>query len=81
LNGSFLGAYSFSGTGGYTLTSQTTGTLLNVPPSSGAISVNADGSGTLNGGNFPFVTNGTVLLAIPNSGDPLLFVLTEVTLP
>ncbi len=42
LNGSFLGAYSFNGTGGYTLTSQTTGTLLNVPPSSGAISVNAE---------------------------------------
>jgi hypothetical protein len=45
------------------------------------ISVNADGSGSLDGGNFPLVTNGNVMFAIPNSGDPLLFVFTANTLP
>ncbi len=79
LNGSFLGAFSFSGTGSYTVTPQTTGKVTNVP-NLGAILVNSDGSGNLDGGNFPLVTNGTVLYAIPNSGDPLLFVLTEGTI-
>jgi large repetitive protein len=79
LNGSFLGAFSFAGTGSYTVTPQTTGKVTNVP-SLGSIVVNSDGSGNLDGGNFPLVTNGTVLFAIPNSGDPLLFVLTEGTM-
>ena len=77
-NGAFLGAFTFDGIGGYTVVSQTTGTLTNVP-STGAITINADGSGSLDGGKFPFVTNGSVLFAIPDSLDPLLFVLTAGT--
>lgn len=78
-NGSFLGGFNFNGTGAYTLLSSlVTGSLTNVP-AAGAILVNADGSGNLDGGKFPFVTNGTVLFAIPNSGDPLLYVFTEGT--
>ncbi|MGB9420278.1 MAG: hypothetical protein WBR14_05160 [Candidatus Acidiferrum sp.] len=81
LNGAFLGGFNFDGTGGYTvLSSLVTGTAANVP-SLGSISVNTDGSGNLDGGKFPLVTNGTVLFAIPNSGDPLLFVFNEGTLP
>lgn len=79
LNGSFLGAFSFSGTGSYIVTSQTTGKVTNVP-TLGSIVVNSDGSGNLDGGKFPLVTNGAVVYAIPNSGDPLLFVLTEGTI-
>lgn len=79
LNGSFLGAFSFSGTGSYTVTPQTTGKVTNVP-NLGSIVVNSDGSGNLDGGNFPLVTNGTVLYAIPNAGDPLLFFLTQGTI-
>jgi len=76
-NGTFLGLFNFNGSGVYTLNSTTTGTLTNVPANQGAILVNSDGSGNLDGGNFPFVTDGTVLFMIPNSGDPLLFVLTQ----
>jgi len=76
-NGAFLGLFNFSGAGAYTVTPITTGTVPPAIPSSGSILVNTDGSGNLNGGNFPFVTNGTALFMIPNSGDPLLFVLTE----
>ncbi len=79
LNGSFLGAFSITGTGSYTVTPQTTGNVTNVP-NLGSVVVNSDGSGNLDGGSFPLVTNGTVLYAIPNSGDPLLFVLTEGTI-
>jgi hypothetical protein len=74
-NGAFLGAFNFTGAGAYTVTSQITGTVPNVPNLQ-TIAVNADGSGGLDGGNFPFVTNGQTLFAIPNSGDPLLFVFT-----
>ena len=80
-NGSFLGNFSFNGAGAYTVVfSQTTVTLTNVPKA-GAIAINADGSGNLDGGNFPLVTNGQVIYAISNSGDPLLFVFEEGTLP
>jgi hypothetical protein len=75
-NGAFLGQFNFSGTGTYSLVSATTGTYTGVP-ASGSIQVNADGSGNLNGGNFPLVTNGTALYMIQNSGDPLLLVLTQ----
>lgn len=77
-NGAFLGAFTFDGIGGYTVVSQTTGSLTNTP-SAGSITINADGSGSLDGGNFPFVTNGAVLFALPNTGDPLLYVLTSGT--
>ena len=81
-NGSFLGAFTFNGTGGYTVVSQTTGSISNTPTAS-TIAVNPDGSGSLDGGNFPFVTNGSVLFAIPNFTnpvvDPLLYVLTSGT--
>jgi large repetitive protein len=80
LNGAFLGGFTFNGIGGYTVTPLTTGKVTNVP-SLGSILVNTDGSGNLDGGNFPLVTNGEVLFAIPDSGDPLLFVFTEGTLP
>jgi hypothetical protein len=79
-NGAFLGGFDFNGTGGYTVTPLVTGAVPNVPRL-GTISVNTDGSGNLDGGHFPFVTNGEVLYAIPNSGDPLLFVFTAGTLP
>ena len=79
-NGAFLGGFNFDGTGAYTLLSSlVTGTLTNVPAAS-SILINTDGSGNLQGGKFPFVTNGTVLFAIPNSGDPLLYVFTEGTI-
>jgi hypothetical protein len=80
LNGAFLGGFNFNGSGGYTVTSVVTGTVTNVP-NLGSISVNSDGSGNLDGGNFPLVTNGQVIFAIPHSGDPLLFVLTQGTIP
>jgi hypothetical protein len=38
--------------------------------------VSSDGSGSLNGGNFPLVTNGKMIFAIPKSGNPLLYVFT-----
>jgi hypothetical protein len=80
-NGSYLADFSFSGAGAYTVSSQqTTGTVTNVP-SLGSIAINTDGSGNLDGGNFPLVTNGQVIFAISNSGDPLLFVFEEGTLP
>lgn len=79
-NGAFLGDFSFNGTGGYSVTTTTTGTLPGIP-NTGSIAVNADGSGNLNGGNFPLVTNGTVVFVIPDSGDPLLFVLVSATAP
>lgn len=73
-NGAFLGAFNFT-PGAYTVTSLTTGTVPNIPNLQ-TVAVNADGSGNLDGGNFPFVTNGQTLFAIPDSGDPLLFVFT-----
>jgi hypothetical protein len=73
LNGSALGAFSFTGTGQYLSTQTATGSI-SAPPSSGSIVINSDGSGSLNSGSFPFVTNGTVIFAIPSSGDPLLYV-------
>lgn len=81
LNGAFLGQFLFTGTDTYSITSQTTTGKLTSFPSLGTISINSDGSGSLDGGNFPFATNGTTLFAIPDSGDPLLYVLTDVTLP
>jgi hypothetical protein len=45
------------------------------------IVINSDGSGRLNGGNFPLVTNGAVIFAIPDTGDPLIYVFTAGTLP
>jgi hypothetical protein len=80
LNGAYLGLFTFNGSGAYTVVSQKTGSVPN-SPTLGTIAVNADGSGNLDGGAFPFVTNGEVLFAIPDSGDPLLFILTQGTLP
>lgn len=80
LNGAFLGAFSFTATGQYSSTQQTTGTVPTLP-TSGSIAINPDGSGNLNGGNFPLVTNGTVIFAIPASGDPLLYVFTAAAPP
>ena len=80
LNGTALGVFSFSGTGQYSSTQTTTGSV-STPPSSGTITINSDGSGSLNNGSFPFVTNGNIIFAIPSSGDPLLYVFTAGTLP
>lgn len=80
LQGASLGAFTFMGTGQYLSTQQTTGSVPNLP-GVGSISINLDGSGNLNGGGFPLVTNGAVILAIPNSGDPLMYVFTVGTLP
>ena len=74
-NGAFFGSFSFNGTGAYTVTPLVTGSVPNVPHT-GEIGISSDGSGSLDGGAFPFVTNGEVLFAIPDSGDPLLFVFT-----
>ena len=72
-NGSWIGTLVMNGTGAYTLSSPLTiGTVGVVPGASGVYTVNADGSGTLDT-NFIFVTNGIQILAIPNSGDPQLF--------
>ena len=79
-NGAFLGLFTFNGSGGYTLTAKSTGTVPSIA-SPGSIAVNTDGSGNLAGGTFPLVTNGNVIFAIPDSGDPLLFVLEVGTLP
>jgi hypothetical protein len=80
LNGAFLGLFTFDAAGGYALTAQSTGTVPSIP-ATGSIAINSDGSGNLAGGNFPLVTNGTAVFAIPNSGDPLLLVLETGTLP
>jgi hypothetical protein len=80
LDGSALGIFSFTGTGQYSSTQTATGSI-SAPPSSGAIAINSDGSGSLSSGSFPFVTNGTVIFAIPSSGDPLLYVFTSGTSP
>jgi hypothetical protein len=75
LNGATLGAFSFTGAGQYSATLKTTGSVPNLP-NTGLIAVNSDGSGSLNGGNYPLVTNQTVIFAIPDSGDPLMYVFT-----
>jgi len=80
LNGAAQGAFSFLGTGQYVATQQSTGTVPNLP-STGSMVISLDGSGNLNGGNFPLVTNGQVIFAIASSGDPLMYVFTAGTLP
>jgi hypothetical protein len=80
LNGASLVAFSFTGTGQSVATQKTTGAVPNLP-SLGWIAISSDGSGRLNGGNFPLVTNGAVIFAIPDSGDPLIYVFTAGKLP
>ena len=79
-NGASLGAFSFTGAGQYIATQKTTGSVPNLP-SLGMIATGSDGSGRLNGGNFPLVTNGAVIFTIPDSGDPLIYVFTVGKLP
>jgi large repetitive protein len=74
-NGAFLGLFTFSGADTYTVVSQVSGKVPN-SPNLGTVTINADGSGSLDGGNYPLVTNGQTLFAIPDTGDPLLFVFT-----
>jgi hypothetical protein len=66
------------GTGWFTITPQLKRAVPNLPQL-GTINVNSDGSGNLDERKFIFVTNGTALFAIPNSGDPFLLVLDEGT--
>jgi hypothetical protein len=80
LNGTSVGVFSFTGTGQYLATQNSTGTVPNLP-GAGTIVIATDGSGSLNSGNFPLVTNGNMIFAIPDSGDPLLYVFSAVTLP
>jgi hypothetical protein len=80
LNGASLGAFSFTGTSQYIAAQKTTGSVPNLP-SLGMIATGSDESGRLNGGNFPLVTNGAVIFAIPDSGDPLIYVFTVGKLP
>jgi hypothetical protein len=80
LNGTSVGAFSFTGSGQYTSTQMTTGAVPDLA-SSGLIAINSDGSGNLNGGSFPLVTNRTEIFVIPSSGDPLLYVFTAGTVP
>ena len=79
-NGAFLTSFTFTGNGGYTVTPQLSGSMTNLPHL-GMISIRADGSGNLDGGRFPFVTNGGALFAIPESDDPSLLVFAEYTSP
>lgn len=73
-NGSWIGNTAFNGAGAYTVSSPLTiGTVGILPGATGVYTVNTDGSGTLDT-NFIFVTNGSQIYAIPNSGDPLLFI-------
>jgi large repetitive protein len=79
-NGAYLGAFNFDGAGAYSIiASQSSGTVAN-SPTQGSIAVNPDGSGSLDGGALPLVTNGQTLFAVPNTGDPLLFIFTVGTL-
>ena len=80
LNGASVGTFTFTGTTQYIATQRTTGSVPDLP-SVGSIVMNTDGSGNLNGGNFPLVTSGTVIFAIPSSGDPLLYEFTASTPP
>jgi hypothetical protein len=80
LNGAFAGLFTFNGNGAYSVVPQVVGPIANYP-TLGTVAVNADGSGNLDGGNFPLVTNGSVIFAIPNVGDPQLFVFTAATPP
>jgi hypothetical protein len=80
LNGASLGEFSFAGTGQYIATQKTAGAVPKLP-SSGLIVINADGSGSLDGGSFSLVTDGAVIFAIPDSGDPLIYVFTPGTHP
>jgi hypothetical protein len=76
-NGAYLGLFNFNGAGGYSVPfSQVSGKVPN-SPNLGAYTVTADGSGNLDGGNYPLVTNGQTIFAIPDSGDPLLFIFTN----
>jgi hypothetical protein len=79
-NGASLGAFSFAGTGQYSAAQKSTGAVPNLS-SHGLIVVNSDGSGSLNGGSFSLVTDGAVIFAIPDSGDPLIYVFTAGKLP
>ena len=75
LSGAALGSFSSLRTGQYFATRKSTGSVANLP-TSGSITINPDGSGSLNGGTFPFVTSGALIFAIPDTGDPLLYVFT-----
>ncbi len=79
-NGASLGSFAALRTGQYFATQKSTGSVPNLP-SSGSIAINPDGSGSLNSGTFPFVTNGALIFAIPDTGDPLLYVFTAGKLP
>jgi hypothetical protein len=79
-NGAFLGSFASLRTGQYFATQNSTGSVPNLQ-SSGSITINPDGSGSLNSGAFPFVTNGALIFAIPDTGDPLLYVFTAGKLP
>jgi hypothetical protein len=76
LAGTYLGLFNFSGSGSYAKVSLVIGSITNAP-SLGTVAVNPDGSGALDGGNLPLVTNGTQIFALPNSGDPLLYIFTQ----
>lgn len=80
LNGALGALFTFNGNGGYGDVPQLVGPITNYP-TLGTVAINADGSGSLDGGNFPLVINGSVIFAIPNAGDPQLFVFRAVTPP
>ena len=75
-NGAYLGWFNFNVPGAYTVVSQVSGNIPN-SPNLETITLNSDGSGNLDGGNYPLVTNGQTLFAIPDTGDPLLFIFTS----
>jgi hypothetical protein len=80
LNGASFGVFSFSGSGTFTASQIATGQVA-VLTSPGTITVNPDGSGTINGTNMSLVTNGSVIYGIPNSGDPLIYVFLAASTP
>jgi hypothetical protein len=75
-SGTMVGTFSFTGGGQYVATVKSSGSVPSLP-GLGSIVVSSDGSGSLNGGNFPLVTNGKMIFAIPKSGNPLLYVFTR----
>ncbi len=79
-NGASLGSFVSLRTGQYFAGQSSTGSVPNLPDS-GSVTINPDGSGSLNSGTFPLVTNGSLIFAIPDTGDPLLYVFTAGKLP
>ena len=83
-NANFSGVFQFAGNGNYSFVNDVSVANSAGPPyiepelsGSGAYSVNADGSGNINGPAFVLVTNGQQVFAIPIAVDGLLYVIQQ----